>query len=114
MLIVIGCDSKGRKHFIALEEGFRESTESWKALLLSLRDRGVKAPQLATGDGAMGFWAAMAEVFPTTRSQRCWFHKTVNVLNKLPKSQTNRAKSLYMRSGRRRNEKTLKRHLIAL
>jgi transposase-like protein len=87
LLVVIGCDAHGHKHFLAIEEGFRESTESWKALLLSLRDRGLKiAPKLAVGDGAMGFWAALAEVFPTTRAQRCWVHKTVNVLDKLPKT----------------------------
>lgn len=94
MLVVIGCDTQGRKHFLAIEEGFRESTESWKALLLSLRDRGITvAPKLAVGDGAMGFWAAMAEVFPTTGSQRCWFHKSGNILNKLPKSLQKPAKS---------------------
>jgi transposase-like protein len=87
LLVLIGCDVHGNKHFLAIEEGFRESTESWKALLLSLRDRGVEVtPRLAVGDGAMGFWAALAEVFPTTRIQRCWVHKTVNVLDKLPKT----------------------------
>jgi transposase-like protein len=87
LLVLIGCDVHGNKHFLAIEEGFRESTESWKALLLSLRDRGVEvAPRLAVGDGAMGFWAALAEVFPATRTQRCWVHKTVNVLDKLPKT----------------------------
>ena len=94
LLVVIGCDTHGRKHFLAIEEGFRESTESWKALLLSLRDRGLKvAPTLAIGDGAMGFWTAMAEVFPSTRSQRCRVHKTVNVLDKLPKTLHSQAKS---------------------
>ena len=87
LLVLIGCDAHGNKHFLAIEEGFRESTESWKALLLSLRDRGIEvAPKLAVGDGAMGFGAALAEVFPTTGAQRCWVHKTVNVLNKLPKT----------------------------
>ncbi len=77
--MVIGCDTHGRKHCLAIEEGFRESTESWKALLLSVRDRGLKvAPTLAIGDGAMGVWTAMAAVFPTTRSQRCWVHKTLH------------------------------------
>lgn len=86
LLVVIGCDAQGRKHFLSIEEGYRESTESWKALLLGLKDRGIQiAPKLATGDGAMGFWAALAEVFPTTREQRCWVHKTMNVLDKLPK-----------------------------
>lgn len=94
LLVVIGCDAHGRKYFLAIEEGYRESTESWKALLLSLKDRGLKiAPKLATGDGAMGFWAALAEVFPTTRAQRCWLHKTINVLDKLPKGQQPAAKS---------------------
>ncbi|MFB3079915.1 MAG: IS256 family transposase, partial [Lysobacterales bacterium] len=94
MLVVIGCDKQGRKHFLSIEEGFRESTESWKALLLSLRDRGITvAPKLAVGDGAMGFWAAMAEVFPSTRSQRCTVHKTVNVIDKLPKSLHSQAKT---------------------
>ena len=72
VLVVVGCDVRGNKHFLAIEEGFRESTESWRALLLSLRDRGIEAPQLAIGDGALGFWAALAEVYPTTREQRCW------------------------------------------
>jgi transposase-like protein len=74
MLVVVGCDIRGNKHFLAIEEGFRESTESWKALLLSLKDRGVNAAKLAVGDGALGFWAALAEVYPETREQRCWVH----------------------------------------
>jgi transposase-like protein len=94
LLVVIGCDVQGNKQFLAIEEGFRESTESWKALLLGLRDRGVDlAPKLAVGDGALGFWAALAEVFPTTRTQRCWVHKTVNVLDKLPKALHGQVKS---------------------
>jgi transposase-like protein len=93
LLVVIGCDAQGRKHFLSIEEGYRESTESWKALLLSLKDRGVRiAPKLAVGDGSMGFWAALAEVFPTTREQRCWMHKTMNVLDKLPRSLREEAK----------------------
>jgi transposase-like protein len=86
LLVLIGCDTHGRKHFLGIEEGFRESTESWKSLLMSLRDRGLTmAPKLAVGDGAMGFWAALAGVYPTTRAQRCWVHKTINILDKLPK-----------------------------
>jgi transposase-like protein len=85
VLVLIGCDVHGRKHFLAIEEGFRESKESWKALLLGLKDRGLNAAKLAVGDGALGFWAALDEVYPTTRHQRCWVHKTVNVLDKLPK-----------------------------
>jgi putative transposase len=86
ILVVVGCDVHGRKHFLAVEDGFRESAASWKAVLLSLKDRGLDAAKLAVGDGALGFWAALAEVYPTTREQRCWVHKTVNVLDKLPKS----------------------------
>ena len=94
LLVVIGCDSRGRKQFLALEEGLRESTESWRAVLLDLQGRGLSiAPELAVGDGGMGFWAALAEVFPKTREQRCWVHKTVNVLDKLPKSLHGQAKA---------------------
>lgn len=94
ILVVIGCDTTGKKHFLAIEDGFRESKESWSALLRRLKDNGLKiAPELAIGDGALGFWAALAEVFPTTRHQRCWVHKTANVLNCLPKSVQPDAKS---------------------
>ena len=94
VLVIIGCDAHGRKRFLAIEDGFRESTESWKALLLSLRDRGLTIPpKLAIGDGAMGFWQAMAEVYPQTATQRCWVHKTANVLDKLPQKLQPQAKS---------------------
>lgn len=94
VLVLIGCDTHGRKHFLAIEEGFRESAESWKAVLLSLRDRGMTIPpKLAVGDVAMGFWQALAEVYPRTRTQRCWVHKTANVLDKLPKRVQSQAKS---------------------
>ncbi len=93
VLVVVGCDVQGRKHFLAIEDGFRESAASWKALLLSLKDRGLDPAKLAVGDGALGFWAALAEVYPETREQRCWVHKTANVLDKLPKSQHGAAKS---------------------
>lgn len=86
VLVVVGCDVHGNKHFLAIEDGFRESAASWKAVLLSLKDRGLNAAKLAVGDGALGFWAALAEVYPATREQRCWVHKTVNLLDKLPKS----------------------------
>ena len=94
LLVVVGCDARGRKRFLALEAGFRESKESWKAVLLSLRDRGVKAAKLAVGDGELGLWSALAEVYPETRAQRCWVHKTVNVLDKLPKRVQGEAKSM--------------------
>ena len=93
MLVIVGCDVHGRKHFLAIEDGFRESTESWKAVLLGLKDRGLDAAKLAVGDGALGFWAALAQVYPSTREQRCWVHKILNVLDKLPKSLHGDAKS---------------------
>lgn len=116
MLVLIGCDARGKKHFLAIEEGFRESKQSWKALLLGLRDRGLKtAPKLGVGDGAMGFWAALAEVFPTTRTQRCWVHKTVNILDKLPKTQHPEAKSalheIWQADSRRNAEKAFDRFI---
>ena len=94
LLVVVGCDVRGYKHFLALDAGFRESKESWKAVLLSLRDRGVKAAKLAVGDGGLGFWSALAEVYPETRAQRCRVHKTANVLDKLPKRLQGSAKSM--------------------
>ncbi len=75
-----------RKELVALDDGHRESTESWADLLRSCKRRGMRAPVLAVGDGALGFWAAVRTVFPETREQRCWFHKIANVLNVLPKS----------------------------
>jgi len=86
MLVVLGVDEQGHKELLAMDEGYRESTESWSAVLRSLRERGLtEAPLLAIGDGALGLWAALDEVFPTTRHQRCWNHRTLNVLDKLPK-----------------------------
>lgn len=85
-LVVIGVNERGEKHFLAIEDGVRESTQSWREVLLKLKSRGMNAPQLAIGDGAMGFWAALEEVYPESRQQRCWMHKTMNVLNCLPKS----------------------------
>jgi len=93
VLVVIGVNDRGEKHFLAIEDGVRESKESWRDVLLDLQDRGLKmAPELAVGDGALGFWAALEEIFPTTRSQRCWVHKTANVLNYLPKGVQPKAK----------------------
>lgn len=93
LLVIIGVTPEGRKERVAISDGLRESKESWKELLLDLKARGLQhGPLLAVGDGAMGFWATLAEVFPATRAQRCWFHKMGNVLNALPKSQHARAK----------------------
>jgi putative transposase len=86
LLVMIGVRADGRKELVALTDGFRESTESWADLLRDCRRRGITAPALAVGDGALGFWKAMREVFPATREQRCWFHKQSNVLAALPKS----------------------------
>ena len=83
---MIGVRADGRKELVALADGYRESTESWADLLRDCARRGMRAPVLAVGDGALGFWGALREVFPQTREQRCWFHKIANVLGALPKS----------------------------
>ncbi len=93
LLVMIGVRADGTKELIALDDGHRESTESWADLLRSAKRRGMRAPVLAAGDGALGFWAAVREVFPQTREQRCWFHKIGNVLNALPKSAQRGAKA---------------------
>ena len=85
-LVIIGVNERGEKHFLAIEDGVRESTQSWREVLLMLKARGMNTPKLAIGDGAMSFWAALEEVYPDTRQQRCWMHKTGNVLNCVPKS----------------------------
>ncbi|HJU30331.1 MAG TPA: IS256 family transposase [Hyphomicrobiaceae bacterium] len=87
MLVVIGATPEGRKELIGFQVGVRESAQSWRELLVELKARGLSlAPELAIGDGALGLWRALEEVFPTTRHQRCWQHKVLNVLNKVPKS----------------------------
>ena len=92
LLVVMGVDEWGRKALLAVEDGYRESKQSWRELLVDLQSRGFKPPSLAVGDGALGFWTALAEVYPTTRTQRCWVHKMANILNKLPKGVQARAK----------------------
>jgi putative transposase len=93
LLVILGATPEGKKELVGLTDGIRESAQSWKELLLDLRARGLTiAPQLAVADGALGFWQALAQVWPKTREQRCWVHKTVNVLNKLPKSVHGKAK----------------------
>jgi transposase-like protein len=86
LLVLVGVRADGTKELIALADGYRESAGSWADLLRDAARRGMRAPVLAVGDGALGFWAALGEVFPATRTQRCWFHKTGNVLSALPKS----------------------------
>ena len=95
VLVLMGAAADGRKELIAVVDGQRESEASRTAILLDLRDRGLTvAPKLATGDGSLGFWLALAQVFPSTVQQRCWVHKTVNVLDKLPKAQQPAAKAM--------------------
>ncbi len=92
VLVLMGVDEDGEKHLVALDDGVRESTQSWREMLLGAKSRGLAAPQLAIGDGALGFWGALDEVFPDTRHQRCWMHKSGNVLNYLPTSTQAKAK----------------------
>ena len=95
ILVLMGATADGKKELIALGDGYRESEQSWKALLLDCQARGLTvAPSLAVGDGALGFWKALRQVWPTTREQRCWVHKTANVLDKLPKGQQPKAKAM--------------------
>jgi transposase-like protein len=93
ILVIIGVTDKGHKELLGLDAGYRESELSWTSLLLRLKDQGLSQdPELAIGDGALGFWKALPQVFPSTKTQRCWVHKTANVLNKLPKRQQPEAK----------------------
>jgi putative transposase len=93
LLVIIGATPEGKKELVGLTDGVRESAQSWRELLLDLKRRGLAmGPELAVADGALGFWQAVEEVWPQTRGQRCWVHKTANVLNKLPKSQQSKAK----------------------
>lgn len=87
ILVVVGATPEGKKELVAWSDGYREREAAWRELLLGLKSRGLKIdPHVAVGDGALGFWKALPQVFGTTRGQRCWVHKTVNILNKLPKS----------------------------
>ena len=95
ILVIIGADKHGNKELVAVSDGYRESKLSWREILLDLKKRGlIISPKLAIGDGALAFWAALDEVFPETKRQRCWVHKTANILDKLPKSVQPKAKSL--------------------
>jgi putative transposase len=117
ILVLIGADASGRKEPLAIEDGFRESEQSWHELLVRLRDENGLAidPELATGDGALGFWQALHEVWPKTKQQRCWVHKTANVLNKLPASLQGKAKqdlhAIYEAANRNQAEQALDRFL---
>ena len=92
-LVVVGVNERGQKRFLAIADGVRESKQSWREVLIGLKQRVLVAPSLAVGDGALGFWAALEEVFPEKRTQRCWVHKTANVLNYLPRSVQPKAKA---------------------
>lgn len=95
ILVIMGVKSDGTKELVAVEDGVRESEMSWTQILIDLKNRGfTNGPELAIGDGALGFWNAMEKIYPQSKHQRCWVHKTANVLNKLPKSQQPQAKSL--------------------
>jgi len=95
VLVVMGATADGKKELVAVQDGYRESEQSWRELLLDLKARGLVAPpDVAVGDGALGFWKALRKVFPTTRTQRCWVHKTANILNRLPRSRHSHAKKL--------------------
>ena len=109
LLVVIGVKEDGSKEFLAIRDGVRESEQSWMDVLLDLQSRGLQTPHLAVGDGALGFWKALKKIFPETKWQRCWVHKTKNVLDKLPKSEQKKAKErlqdIYRASNRKDAEK---------
>src|SRR3712207_6994659 len=99
MLVIIGATPEGRKELVGFQVGVRESAQSWRELLVDVKARGLAiAPELAVGDGALGFWKALEAVFPSTRHQRCWVHKAANILNKLPKSVQKNARQDLRRS----------------
>jgi transposase-like protein len=110
-LVIIGVRPDGTKELIAVEDGYRESTESWLTVLRDLESRGMRAPAVAVGDGALGFWAALREVWPKTREQRCWVHKIANVLDKLPKRVQPRAKKQLHEAMNAETKKDAKREL---
>ncbi len=112
ILVIIGATPEGRKELVGFTSGYRESTQSWHELLVGLKASGLKKPPLlAIGDGALGFWAALDKAFPGTAHQRCWVHKTANVLNALPKAMQGRAKAdihnIWMAEGRKQAETAL-------
>lgn len=116
LLVIIGATAEGKKELVAIYDGIRESKISWKQVLQSLKKRGLsKEPSLATGDGALGFWAALEEEFPACKQQRCWVHKTANILDKMPKSLQTGAKSniheIYMAPGKKKAQEAAKRFI---
>lgn len=100
LLVIIGVNERGQKRLLAIEDGVRESIQSWREVLLGLLHRGLEvSPKLAVGDGALGFWGAQEDIYPQTRHQRCWQHKTLNVLNYLPTSAQPKAKTALQQIG---------------
>ena len=116
ILVIIGVTAQGNKEFLAITDGYRESEQSWSEVLLDLKNRGMNQPKLAIGDGALGFWKALQKVFGATRHQRCWVHKTANVLNKMPKSIQPKAKqdlqAIWMAETRKNAEKAWAQFLV--
>jgi transposase-like protein len=108
-LVMVGARLDGKKELVAISDGYRESTESWAELLRDLKKRGMRPPELAVGDGALGFWAALRDVFPETRVQRDWVHKTRNVLDCMPKSVHSRAKAAIREITEAENKKEAER-----
>jgi len=118
LLVIIGVTEEGKKELVALEDGFRESELSWRGVLSDLKKRGLEeGAELAIGDGALGFWKALEQIYPETRWQRCWVHKTANILNKLPKSLQPKAKQqlheIWMAPGREEADKSFD-HFIGI
>ena len=114
ILVIIGATADGKKGLVALHDGYRESEASWKEILQNLKEQGLQhEPELDIGDGALGFWKAFPQVFGHTRMQRCWVHKTANILNKLPKNMQPKAKSaiheIWMAQSRKDAEKEFDR-----
>ena len=115
MLVIMGADVTGKKELVGLWDGYRESEQSWKEVLLDLKQHGLaQGPSLAIGDGALGFWKAMRQVYGETRRQRCWVHKTANVLNYLPKGKQKQAKQHLHNIWMAESQKEEKRRLITL
>ena len=117
LLVIVGVTEHGRKELVAIEDGYRESEASWLEVLLALQQRGLSiAPKLATGDGALGFWKALHKAFPQTRQQRCWVHKTANVLNKRPKAMQPKVKAalheIWQAETREKAHKAFERTLV--
>ncbi len=113
LLVIVGATENGDKELVALEDGYRESEQSWRELLMDLKHRGLtEAPKIAVGDGAMGFWKALKKVYPQSKEQRCWMHKTGNILNYLPKREHHKAKDrlhqIWMASSKEEAFKALK------